>query len=247
MALTQKLLDFFLPAKCLFCDSEPSVICRNCLSSLLTDPLDVTRAQPQLGLHQICGTAVVDYSPQAAKLISAFKEQQLFSLAKPMAELMVAALLKSNFVAEWQANNSVSIVLVPIPSTSTSKLKRGFVPAQLLAQACAQLLRKHDAFKSARISLAAGLVVSDRADQAKLDRGSRFEVSRNSMKFYGSISQASLVLLIDDLITTGASIFEARRAISQTLSAELLSLVNFTFLTFAETSLKLVTRNEKKV
>ena len=247
MTLTQKLLDFFLPAKCLFCDCEPSVICGNCLSLLLTEPLAVTRAQHQLGLHQICGTAVLDYSPQTAKLISAFKEKQLFSLAKPMAELMVAALLKSNFVAGWQATNSMPLVLVPIPSTSSSTLKRGFVPAQLLANACAQLLRKHDAFKSARISVATGLVVSDRADQAKLDRGSRFEVSRDSMKFYGSVSQGSLVLLIDDLITTGASIFEARRAITHTMSPELLSLVKFEFLTFAETSLKFVTRNEKKV
>lgn len=247
MGFLQALFDILLPAECLLCDTEPKVLCKSCEDSLQTGFLEVERSDPGGSETPIWGTAATEYSESAAKIIAAFKEKHIFSMAEPLAISMIKALAQSGFAERWANQGSPPIVMVPIPSTNKSKFRRGFVPAQLLAKNIFRILPKHLPELQSRMTISRGLAVRERSDQSTLTRESRFEVSRHSMTFFDRIQSGAMVLIVDDLVTTGASILEARRAILEAQVSPNSHSTNFEFLTFAETKLKLVTAGSKKV
>jgi predicted amidophosphoribosyltransferase len=123
------------------------------------------------------------------------------------------------------------IWLIPAPSSRASLKTRGFVPAKLLASAVARELR---------VSGLAGVKVIDclrisgnTRDQAGLGKTERFENLRGkiaaSPKWFNLPASRPTLVLIDDIVTTGATLLEMQRSLSEVgLPAEF-------FATFAET------------
>lgn len=115
--------------------------------------------------------------------------------------------------------------MVPMPSRPENFLKRGFVPAKLLAKKL-----------NASAGRPAQVVDCLRFNRQVSDQSS-LDVQARARNLAGSISASAApagrdVILLDDIVTSGATILEAARAIAEVGSTVI------GFLAFSETILK---------
>ena len=138
--------------------------------------------------------------------IVAWKEEGRTSLLRPLAHLLAAS------VVEVVGDSSAPVVLVPVPTSRRSRLARGADVVDQLAREATGLLRTAGADVSVRQALR---VARRTADQSGL--GAR-ERARNLAGAFALRSSESLVdtdiVVVDDIVTTGATIGEAVRALT---------------------------------
>jgi predicted amidophosphoribosyltransferase len=107
--------------------------------------------------------------------------------------------------------------LVPVPSRVDSFRRRGFVPAQLLAAAVATRLRAEHAVE-ARVANLARLTrkVQDQALLSLQGRQTNLSGAMAAVPCAASIdAEKRHVILIDDVVTTGATLNELHRAVAE--------------------------------
>ena len=190
MTLLESILDLLLPSNCAECSRPPSVYCRDCLGRHEVRKVERPQQISQIGI----ALSVLDAS--VSKAMSAFKEQNQFAIARSM----VDALLPTNPFGPIDA-------VVAAPSAAKSFKKRGFVPAEVIAERIARrwgLARARNALTFER-----GV-----ADQSSLT------VEERQTNLVGSMGASSRlngrrVLLIDDIVTTGSTLREAYRAVHE--------------------------------
>jgi len=171
----------------------PSVYCHGCL--VRHSAHSVTRSDAHAPQNSLTGVALSILDENVSKAMSAFKEHNQFAVARAM----VDALLPADY--------SVPIdVVVAAPSAKSNFAKRGFVPAELVAQRVARRWRL------AHMRSAIWFVRSV-ADQAALSISDRQTNLAGSMTASSTLAGKS-VLLVDDIVTTGATLLEAARAVS---------------------------------
>ncbi len=96
-------------------------------------------------------------------------------------------------------------ILIPIPSSSASIRRRGYDHSHLLALEVA---------KMSKSTATAALRVNRRVkDQTKLNHRERFTNIRGSYSLLTGNLNGNSIVLIDDLVTTGASVLEALRVL----------------------------------
>lgn len=214
MELLEDLLNLFLPSNCVICNSSGSNLCELCLVNFELNSRSVSRVG-------ISGFATCEYSEGTAKLISEFKESHQTSIAKVMAAAMFDAL--ENFDLQ-------ECMLVPIPSKRESFASRGFVPADLLANSLARRVASH---KKILIPVVKALsyrrVVADQASLSGKDRRTNLVGTMAATKPSSRFNPNTKAILIDDIVTTGASLTEAKRCL-EGIGVEVVG-----FVTFAET------------
>jgi ComF family protein len=210
-----ELLDLLLPCRCVFCLATGSALCPDCAAELKPIPRRVER----FGLG---GWAVSDYGAVEKTLIHAFKENGLTALAPHLATAM-----NLGFAAfkDELPNQIDGTLLVPAPSSKANYRKRGYQPAKILAKS---LSRVSGSGLSVNPGLSFARVVADQSGLAVEQRRENLDGS-----MVGSSALAGQrVLLVDDIVTTGATLTEAARAVTK-VGGEVLG-----FLTFSETILK---------
>ena len=175
------LLATLLPSNCVGCRRLGNPICDSCINALCPSPRVVQRG--------IIGWSAVDYGTVATNAINAYKERGRTALLGTFCELLDDIELPSN------------INLVGLPSSPIATRKRGFVPAELLAD---RLGRRRGTRSSHALIFAKKI-----ADQSGLTRVEREANLSGSML---AKPVAGPVWLVDDVITTGASMREAVRA-----------------------------------
>ncbi len=178
-----QFLETLLPSTCAGCRKVGRAICADCLDELRPNPRRVVRG--------ISGWSVIDYGPIATNTINAFKEHGRTALLGDFCKLLD------------EIEISDGVVLVGLPSAQNTTRKRGFVPAELLAE---RLARR-------RLLGSAHALVFNRKidDQAKL---SKLEREANLVGAMLAKPVTGAVVLIDDVVTTGASLNEAARAMA---------------------------------
>ncbi len=143
--------------------------------------------------------AVFAYTGEVRTLILAFKHARAFELAAPFGRLMGAAAVATG-VADAH-------VVVPVPTTVSRLLRRGYNQAALLARVVASTL---------------GLPLETRAlrrvrDFGPLDRRSRKERAESVRGCFAvagpGVVEGRRVLLVDDVVTTGATASECARTL----------------------------------
>jgi ComF family protein len=199
MDLATAAADLLLGAACPGCGRPSRALCATCSASVAPrprvvriSPLDVAASGEHAGVLRLA--------------IVAWKEEGRTSLLRPLAHLLAAS------VVEVVAHSSAPVILVPVPTSRRSRMARGADVIDQLAREAADLLRRAGADVTVRQALR---VARRTADQSGL--GAR-ERARNVAGAFVLRSGRSLagadIVVVDDIVTTGATIGEAVRALT---------------------------------
>jgi predicted amidophosphoribosyltransferase len=177
------LLAFVLPVDCAGCDRPDVELCAACAASLQPDPLE-TRVD---GLAVRSGLV---FDAVAARVIRAVKEDGRTGLVRALAPALVGA--AAGF-------DTAGAVVVPVPTSSAAYRRRGYRVAELLA-----VRAGWEPVRVLRVTRAT-------ADQRALGREERARNIAHSMR--SRAVPGVRALLVDDVLTTGATLAEAGRAL----------------------------------
>jgi len=138
--------------------------------------------------------------------VVAFKDGQVRRLARPLADLLARAV--SDALADVRAPGGVPVWVVPVPSRRSAVRTRGADHTAVLAGRAARVLRgwgipahRCPALEHVRAS----------RDQVGLTREQRALNVAGSLR--GLDLPPGLIVIVDDVTTTGATIAEAARAL----------------------------------
>ncbi|OEV03043.1 hypothetical protein AN216_13425 [Streptomyces oceani] len=157
--------------------------------------------------------AAVAYADEARAVLLAHKERGALRLAVPLGGLLVRAIRASGRSVAIPDRGS-PLLLVPLPSARRAVARRGHDATRRIARVAAAGLRREGV--SARVFpvLRQRRVVED---QSGLSAGQRAWNLRGALEVVPGASglfRGARVVIVDDLMTTGASLVEAARAVS---------------------------------
>lgn len=181
----------FLGSVCPGCRLPSCSLCASC-TQLLTAPTPVVVERP--GLERIPVVAANSYRPLVEHLVPAFKDDGALHLARALSGRLAAA------VAELRP--APATVLVPVPSLAAKVRARGLDHGRRLVAGAARSTRL--AWRPLLARAASGV------DQRELGRRGRSSNVEATMR---ARACRAPVLLCDDVVTTGATLVEAVRAV----------------------------------
>ncbi|GAA0597720.1 ComF family protein [Kutzneria viridogrisea] len=195
--MTSKLLDLLLPTRCVGCGVPWDPWCPACATEL-GGPLPVRRPALATGPPAY---ALGGYRGAARAAVLAYKERQRRELAVPLGSALAAAL---PWVPEARPAADGTWWLVPVPSRRAAARKRGSQHVLVLARSCAAELarRGSPAAVAPALALRRGAVDSVGLDAAARAANLHGRVRPRSS---GSPPAGTPVVLVDDVITTGAT------------------------------------------
>ena len=184
-----EVLDLVLPVDCAGCGAPGRAICAACRVLLRPE----VREREVRGVGRV--TSGLAYVDPVTPVVLAFKNAGRTDLGGPLAEALRAAV-----AAALAPLDATGVLLVPMPRTRRSARERGYDPVPVL-------------LRRARLPATPLLALHRRGrDQAALGRAERFENASGSMRATSQALRAA-VLLVDDVVTTGATLADAARAV----------------------------------
>ena len=214
------LVDLALPRSCGGCETPGPPWCDACDDELrgALHPLGAGAAAPTpcpAGLPPTWAAAAYD-GPLRAALV-AYKDADRRDLARVLAAVLAGAMGRAldadPVVRTTLASGNGPVLAVPVPSSGASLRRRGDAPLlRLLGDACSSL------DPAQRLLLPAPALRLRRrvADQAGLDHRARAANLEHAMEARGRwqpVLPGTTCLLVDDVLTTGATLVEAARAL----------------------------------
>lgn len=204
MRVLADLLDLVVPASCDGCGLPGVGLCARCAATV-GGPAFRARPQPEpAGLPP--SYAVTGYDGPARALLLAHKERGRLALARPLGAAIAAA-------TALAAGAERRVLLVPVPSTSRSRRERGHDPTARLARAAAAQLRGRGLDATTMPALRHQRAVLDSADLTAAQRSANLAGAFGVRASAHRPLAAAPTVIVDDLLTTGATLVEAARAL----------------------------------
>ena len=216
-------VDLVLPSRCAACHGVGSPLCGTCTGAVRTASGDVVAEvvdlhPPPPGMPSCRAAARFEGALRLA--VTAYKDEGRRDLRRELAGLLATAL--AGAVADPVLRRQVAlghdVLVVPVPTARASRRSRGDDPvADLAADAVAAVDRGGGGRGSGRLAVAPALVHTRRvADQAHLDRAARSANLAGSMAVatrWAAVVDGASCVLVDDVVTTGATLAEGARAL----------------------------------
>ncbi len=215
------LLDFIFPKRCVNCRKIGAYICSNCFAYISFNEAGtcIICQRPAIGgvTHPVCrGKYIPDgvfsslvYKGVVKKLVYKFKyNPNLTDLKSVLGDLFYEGLIQKEEFYKVQNKNSA---LIPIPLYKSKLRKRGYNQSFILAKGLSKRLN---------IEL---LDCLDRVRDTKTQVGLKKEERETNIKgafavkkeFVEKVKGLSQVFLIDDVVTSGATLKEAAKVLKK--------------------------------
>lgn len=202
--------DLLLGACCPGCEQPGVGLCDRCRARL--ERLDPRPATPDPTPPGFPDTVTAGpYDDLMHRLIPAHKERQVWLLTGVLADQLARAVVG---LLDGRAITATEVLLVPVPSAPAAVRARGRDATLAIARGAARRLRRRTGYRVTVVSL---LRPTRRlADQSRLTADER---RRNLAGAYAVRAgrrphRAVMVVVVDDLVTTGSSLTEAARAMA---------------------------------
>lgn len=235
----QDLTDLVLPAECGGCGRPRTVLCPQCRAALSGGAPRRVRPVPEPpGLPAV--HAAAPYADAVRAALLAHKERGALALARPLGAALAGAVRAGLAVAgtgagagagagtgagvagagpAWAAGGTA--LLVPVPSARRAVRARGHDPTRRIACAAAGELRRSGTPARVLAVLHQRRAVADQSGLNSRQRLDNLAGALGVAEGGAGLLLSGPVVLVDDLMTTGASLAEAARAVKAAVYAGL--------------------------
>lgn len=200
--------DLLWPPRCGGCDLPGTLLCDDCRSDL---PLiDQASACPKCGAPDgdhgcaECGRSASVLGPVRCAGIMEWPLSRMIRSHKDAGELRLTPVLAELAATAAGGWCCWAEAVVPVPASPAALASRGFDHGALLAAAFGACTG---------VPAVDALRCRPRRDQRRLSREERLRNARTSLIAATGVSVPRRVLLLDDVLTTGATVYAAERAL----------------------------------
>jgi predicted amidophosphoribosyltransferase len=211
------LLALAVPVECPGCRTADVALCGACRGLLRVCPVRVGAALP------VPAWACAPYAGPVSRCVVAWKDRGRQDLTRPLgaalARAVAAALADPACAARpppARVLRSGPVVLVPVPSSAAARRARGGDVTTALARAAAGDLRRRGVAVEVRALLRQRRAVSDQAGLGAAGRRANVDHAfglRPGRRPRAVLAAGRPVVVVDDVVTTGASAAEACRVL----------------------------------
>lgn len=197
----EEFLSLIFPEECVGCGKPGSFLCAHCERTIVMKPV----------AHSGTVATLFDYkNPIVRKAIWALKYHHRKSIGKYFGIALYREFFKH---LTRTGKESGEIILIPIPSSKKGSAGRGYNHAEIIARGIAQSAKK-DGFL---IEVKSDLLHKSHETEQQARAKSRAEREKNVEGIFlvkhGEMIRGKTVILIDDVITSGATIANAKKAL----------------------------------
>ncbi|MGV8913452.1 MAG: ComF family protein [Rhodoglobus sp.] len=184
-----------MPVECAGCDRPDSALCLECARCIVAAP--TIHSTP----HNVRVFAALRYDGPVRRVLLAFKNQHRTDQARRLAEAMMPALLRAIDESSAACGTGRPVLIVAVPSSKRAFQSRGYHPMSLVLRSAG--VRHERVLRVTKVTASQKLLSAEQ-------RATNVQGALEATRWLG----AAAVIIVDDVLTTGATIDEAARAIS---------------------------------
>jgi predicted amidophosphoribosyltransferase len=209
------LLDLVLPTQCAGCGAPGPAACAACIAALDLPARPARPTPAPIGLPT--PYAVTAYAATTRAFLLAYKEDGVVALQHPLGRALAASVEAAvHDLAGQRPCGGRPLWLVPVPSSRAARRRRGDDVVARLAARAAGVLRAAGHDVAVRSTLVHARAVADSAGLGASARAQNLSGAFRLRRGAASTVAGSPVVLVDDLITTGATLAECATSLRRT-------------------------------